>query len=173
MRQILEYVDVVIGNEEDASDVLGISAEGTELEKGVLHIAGYESVAAKVAEQFPNVKKVAITLRESISASHNKWGAMLFDADSKKACFAPVDGDGNYSPYEIRDIVDRVGGGNSFCAGLVYAMGSGRYEGDQLCLSFAVAASCLKHSIKGDFNYVKESEVVSLMKGNASGRVKR
>ena len=173
MKQVLTYVDVVIGNEEDASDVLGIASEGTELEKGVLNVAGYESVAAKIVEQFPHVKKVAITLRESISASHNNWGAMLFDAESKKACFAPTDSDGGYRPYEIRDIVDRVGGGDSFCAGLVFAMGSGKYEGDEACLSYAVAASCLKHSIKGDFNYVTEGEVVSLMQGDASGRVKR
>lgn len=173
MRQILKYVDVVIGNEEDASDVLGIAAEGTELEKGMLNVAGYESVASRIVEQFPNVKKVAITLRESVSASHNNWGAMLYDSNEKKAVFAPLDDKGNYTPYEIRDIVDRVGGGDSFCGGLVYSLGTAKYDSDQENLAFAVAASCLKHSIKGDFNYVKESEVVSLMKGNASGRVKR
>lgn len=173
MRKVLEHVDVVIGNEEDASDVLGIESEGSELEKGVLNIAGYETVARRIAEQFPGVKKIAITLRESISASHNNWGAMLFDAGLKKAVFAPVDGSGEYAPYEIRDIVDRVGGGDSFCAGLIYALGSGSYSTDAESLSFAVAASCLKHSIKGDFNLVSKAEVESLMKGNASGRVKR
>ncbi len=173
MRKILVYVDVAIGNEEDASDVLGIASEGTELEKGVLNVEGYASVAAEIVSQFPSISKVAITLRESISASHNNWGAMLYDAESKSACFAPVDAEGAYTPYEIRDIVDRVGGGDSFCAGLIFAMGTGRYDDDADCLAFAVAASCLKHSIKGDFNYAKVGEVESLMAGNASGRVKR
>lgn len=173
MRQVLVNVDVAIGNEEDASDVLGITSEGTELEKGVLNVAGYESVASEIVSQFPNIKKVAITLRESISASHNNWGAMLYDAESKTACFAPVDQDGSYTPYEIRDIVDRVGGGDSFCAGLIFALATGKYESDAESLAFAVAASCLKHSIKGDLNYARLSEVESLMAGNASGRVKR
>lgn len=173
MGQILEYVDVVIGNEEDASDVLGISEEGSELDKGVLNVSGYAGVARKVAELFPNVKKVAITLRQSISATHNNWGAMLYDSAKGKACFAPVDADGVYCPYEIKDIVDRVGGGDSFCAGLIFALGMHKYGSDEECLAFAAAASCLKHSVAGDFNFVRESEVVSLMKGNASGRVKR
>jgi len=173
MRQVLTNVDVVIGNEEDASDVLGIKSEGTELEKGLLNIQGYEKVAAEIVNQFANVKKVAITLRESISATHNNWGAMLYDAGSKSACFAPVDSEGNYCPYEIRDIVDRVGGGDSFCAGLIFALGTERYDNDADSLAFAVAASCLKHSIIGDFNFARLSEVESLMSGNASGRVKR
>lgn len=173
MRQILVNVDVVMGNEEDAFDVLGIVSEGTELEKGVLNVTGYKSVAGEIVNQFPNIKKVAFTLRESISASHNNWGAMLYDPESSSASFAPLDGAGNYSPYEIRDIVDRVGGGDSFCAGLVFALGTNRYDNDADNLAFAVAASCLKHSIKGDFNYARLSEVESLMAGNASGRVKR
>jgi 2-dehydro-3-deoxygluconokinase len=173
MRKILMHVDVAIANEEDASDVLRIKSEGSELEKGVLNIEGYVKVAAEMVKQLPGIRKVAITLRESVSASHNNWGAMMYDAASRKACFAPVDADGNYAPYEIRDIVDRVGGGDSFCAGLVYAMGTGKYDNDADNLAFAVAASCLKHSIVGDYNYARLGEVESLMAGNASGRVKR
>ena len=119
MRKMLPYIDVVIGNEGDAHDVLGISAENTDVEGGKLDAAKYTEVAKEIVRQFPHVQKVAITLRESISASHNNWGAMLYDAASKKAHFAP-EIDGQYTPYEIRDIVDRVGGGDSFGAGLIF-----------------------------------------------------
>ncbi|MDQ8193311.1 sugar kinase [Coraliomargarita sp. SDUM461004] len=172
MREILPYVDVVIGNEEDAADVLGIHAEGSDVEAGVLSIEKYPQVAAAISEQFTNLKKVAITLRESISATHNNWGAMLFDTATKEASFAPI-ANGEYQAYEIRDIVDRVGGGDSFAAGLVFALSSGEFPEDQNAISFAVAASCLAHSIKGDFNFNDRSEVEALMQGNASGRVVR
>ena len=173
MTQVLPYVDVVIGNEEDAADVLGIHAEGTSVEAGQINAAAYEQVARSIVKQFPNVSHVAITLRESISASHNNWGGMLFDVAADKPFFAPVDGDGKYSPYEIRDIVDRVGGGDSFGAGLIYALNSKEYASPDMAIRFAVAASCLKHSIKGDFNYVTLSEVEALVGGQASGRVRR
>ncbi len=172
MRGILPFVDVVIGNEEDAADVLGINAGETDVEAGALAIDKYPTVAASIAEQFPNVKKVAITLRESISASHNNWGAMLYDVATANAVFAPLR-NGQYQPYEIRDIVDRVGGGDSFAAGLIFALHSGEFPDDQDAIAFAVAASCLAHSIKGDFNLSSRAEVEALMKGSGSGRVVR
>ena len=173
MSQIIPYVDIVIANEEDATDVFGIVAENSSITGGHIDINGYKSVAKQIVERFPNVSQVAITLRESKSATHNNWGAMLFDAASNSSVFAPVDKDGNYCPYEIKNIVDRVGGGDSFGAGLIHAMYSDDLPTNQNVISFAVAASCLKHSIKGDFNYVSRDEVLSLMGGDASGRVKR
>ncbi len=173
MSMILPYVDVVIGNEEDAADVLDIHAEGTSVEAGKINAAAYEDVARSVVKLFPNVRQVAITLRESISASHNNWGGMLFDSKKDQACLAPLDEDGNYRPYEIRDIVDRVGGGDSFGAGLIHALNSDEYSSPEKAINFAVAASCLKHSIKGDFNYVTLDEVKALAGGQASGRVRR
>jgi 2-dehydro-3-deoxygluconokinase len=173
MGQILPFVDVVIANEEDAADVLGIHAEGTSVEAGHINAAAYEGVARAIIEQFPNVGKVAITLRESVSASHNNWGAMLFDRDADQAFFAPLDEQGEYQPYEIRDFVDRVGGGDSFGAGLIHALASAEFAAPDMAIRFAVAASCLKHSIKGDFNYVTLAEVKALVGGQASGRVRR
>ncbi len=173
MSQILPYVDVVIANEEDAADVLDIHAEGTSIESGVINSNAYEQVAREIIKRFPNVAQVAITLRESISATHNNWGAMLFDKQADRAFLAPLNDAGEYQPYEIRDIVDRVGGGDSFAAGLIHAINSDDLASPELAIRFAVAASCLKHSIKGDFNYVNRKEVMSLMGGDASGRVKR
>ncbi|MBL7076970.1 MAG: sugar kinase [Kiritimatiellae bacterium] len=173
MAEVLPYVDVVIGNEEDAADVLGIHAEGTEVEAGKINAAAYEQVARTVIARFPNVSRVAITLRESISASHNNWGAMLFDREADRAFLAPLDDAGEYGPYEIRDIVDRVGGGDSFGAGLIHALNSETYASPDMAIRFAVAASCLKHSIKGDFNYVTLGEIEALVAGQASGRVRR
>ena len=173
MAQIIPFVDLIIANEEDAADVFGIKAEHADLTRGHIDATAYISVAEQLIERFPNVSQVAITLRESISASHNNWGAMLFDKASCKAHFAPLNADGKYTPYEIRDIVDRVGGGDSFGAGLIHALYSNDCAAPEKAISFAVAASCLKHSIKGDFNYIDRSEVLSLMGGDASGRVKR
>lgn len=173
MTQILPWVDVLIGNEEDAADVLGIHAEGTEVEAGRINAAAYEQVARTIVNRFPNVSRVAITLRESISASHNNWAAMLFDRTADRAFLAPVDAEGRCRSYEIRDIVDRVGGGDSFAAGLIHALNSSKYGRPDMAIRFAVAASCLKHSIKGDFNYVTLDEVEALVGGQASGRVKR
>lgn len=172
MREVLPFVDVVIANEEDASDVLGIHAEGSDIHGGQLAIDRYPQVAQEIIKQFPNVAKVAITLRESISASHNNWGAMLYDGSSQKAHYAPLV-DGNYQPYEIRDIVDRVGGGDSFAAGLVFALNTPDLVESATAIRFAVAASCLAHSIEGDFNFSSRAEVEKLMGGNASGRVVR
>jgi len=173
VRGILPYVDVIIGNEEDASDVLGIHAGDTDVESGELSIDKYPEVAKEISRQFPNVSKIAITLRESISATHNNWGAMLFDAKANSASFAPLDADGNYEAYQIKDIVDRVGGGDSFAGGLVYALTTSDLSEPQTAVKYAVAASCLKHSIKGDFNFSTRAEVESLMGGSASGRVVR
>ncbi|AKJ64917.1 sugar kinase [Kiritimatiella glycovorans] len=172
MRDILPFVDVVIGNEGDAEDVLGIRAGDSDVESGELAIDKYPEVAGQIAGQFPNVRKVAITLRESISASHNNWGAMLYDTESEQAVFAPMR-DGEYRPYEIRNIVDRVGGGDSFAAGLIFALHSGEYTEHADAIAFAVAASCLAHSIKGDWNHSRRAEVEALMRGSGSGRVVR
>ncbi|MDY7027111.1 MAG: sugar kinase [Spirochaetota bacterium] len=173
MRELLPYVDIVIGNEEDAWDILRIRAGKTDVDTGKLEIDRYPDVARQIIEQFPNVSKVAVTLRESLSASHNNWGAMLYDGADGKAYFAPT-ADGQYTPYEIKNIVDRVGGGDAFSAGLIFALTDDELSANlQDVLSYAVAASCLCHSILHDFNYSSRDEVMSLMKGNASGRVKR
>lgn len=173
MRGILPYVDVVVGNEEDCHDVLGISAGDTDVHSGKLEIDRYPNVAKQVVEQFPNVSKVAITLRESKSASHNNWGAMLYDAATEKPFFAPLDAEGNYQPYEIKNIVDRVGGGDSFAGGLIFSLTTPELCNPEIAVKYAVAASCLKHSIKGDFNFSTRAEVERLMGGSASGRVVR
>lgn len=173
MRGILPFVDVVVGNEEDCHDVLGIQAGDTDVHSGTLDTSRYPDVARQVAKQFPNLSKIAITLRESLSASHNNWGAMLYDAKSDQPFYAPLNDEGNYQAYQIRNIVDRVGGGDSFAAGLIFAMTTPELNDTQTTVDFAVAASCLKHSIKGDFNYSTRAEVEKLMGGNASGRVVR
>lgn len=172
MRAILPYVDVVIANEEDAQDVLGISAENADIEGGKLDVEKYTVVAKEISRQFHNVKKVAITLRESISASHNNWGALLYDVASGISYFAPLN-EGKYEPYEIKNIIDRVGGGDSFGAALVFALNTPKLAKPENAIRFAVASSCLSHSINGDFNYVSRSEAEALMKGSESGRVIR
>ena len=173
MAEVLEHVDLVIANEEDAADVLDIHAAGADVTQGRIDAAAYESVAQQIVKRFPNVKRVAITLRESISADHNNWGALLYDVAIGQSFLAPLSGAGEYQPYEIRDIVDRVGGGDSFAAGLLYALNTPDFCAPDDAIAFAVAASCLKHSVHGDFNYVTRDEVVALMRGNASGRVQR
>ena len=173
MGKVLAHADVIIGNEEDASDVLGIEAEGTSVEAGKINAQAYAQVARTIVGRFPKASKVAFTLRESISASHNNWGAMLYDAREQKTHFAPVDDEGRYHPYPIRSIVDRVGGGDAFAAGLIYALMSEEYGDAATALRFAAAASCLKHSVKGDFSYISYDEATALMKGQASGRVRR
>ena len=173
MRGILPFIDLVIANEEDCHDVLGISAGETNVDSGKLDTARYPDVARNVISQFPNVSKVAITLRESLSATHNNWGAMLFERDTETAYFAPLDGTSSYQPYRIKHIVDRVGGGDSFAGGLIFALTTPELAEPSIALKYAVAASCLKHSIKGDFNYSTRGEVEALMGGATSGRVVR
>lgn len=173
MREILPYVDLVVANEEDCSDVLGIHAANTDVYSGTLNTKRYPDVAKQVVGQFPNVSKVAITLRESISATHNNWGAMLYETKLEQAFFAPLDDARNYEPYQIKSIVDRVGGGDAFAGALIFALTTEELSKSQTALNYAVAASCLKHSIKGDFNFSTRAEVESLMGGSASGRVVR
>ncbi len=172
MGGILPHAEVVIANEEDAADVLGIHAENSDAESGQLDVSKYPAVARRIVGQFPNVKMVAITLRESHSASHNNWGAMLFDAASGESHFAPLR-ERRYQPYEIKNIVDRVGGGDSFGAGLIFALTTPELSKPQTAITFAVAASCLCHSVAGDINYATRPEVEALMKGSGSGRVVR
>ena len=172
MSEVLTSVDVLIANEEDCGDVLGIRAEHADVHSGKLDIASYPEVAKQVVAEFPNIGIVATTLRESLSASHNNWGAMLYAAQSESAIFAPRQSNG-YAPYQIRNIVDRVGGGDSFAAGLIYALTNADYPSLEEALDFAVAASCLAHSIEGDFNYSTRAEVDALAGGSESGRVVR
>lgn len=159
MSKLMPYVDVCIANEEDAKDVFGISATNTDINSGKLDHSGYVDVARQLCDRF-GFKKVAFTLRSSISATDNDWAGMLYNGS--EAFFSTT--------YHMH-IVDRVGGGDSFGGGLIYSLMSG-YD-DQKAIDFAVAASCLKHSIEHDFNQVSVSEVSSLAKGNASGRVQR
>ena len=159
MSELCKYVDVCISNEEDAKDVFGIEAENTDIYGGKLNKEGYKSVAKQLADKF-GFEKVAITLRTSISASDNDWAAMLYDG--KDYCFS--------KEYHLR-IVDRVGGGDSFGAGLIYSLVSGKST--QEAVEFAVAASALKHSVEGDFNRVSVAEVEKLALGDGSGRVQR
>jgi 2-dehydro-3-deoxygluconokinase len=173
MTELVGLVDVVIANEEDADLTLGIKAAETDVEAGHLNLVGYEQVARDIAAKFPTVSRVAITLRESYSASHNNWGALLFDRAADRAVFAPLDASGTYSPYEIRNIVDRVGAGDSFAGGLIFALQTPELSAPESALAYAVAASCLKHSIKGDFNYATRPEIEALVQGGGSGRVSR
>ena len=159
MSELCKYVDVCISNEEDAKDVFGIEAENTDIYGGKLDKEGYKSVAKQLMDTF-GFEKVAITLRSSISASDNDWAGMLYDGENY--CFS--------KEYHLH-IVDRVGGGDSFGGGLIYALLSGKST--QEAIEFAVAASALKHSIEGDYNRVGVSEVEKLAGGDGSGRVQR
>ena len=159
MTQLAEYIDVCISNEEDAKDVFGIEAEATDIYAGTLNHDGYRSVARQLRERF-GFEKVAITLRSSLSASDNLWAGML--SDGEQDCFS--------REYSLH-IVDRVGGGDSFGAGLIYALMQ-NWDA-QRCIDFAVAASALKHSVEGDFNRVSVAEVEKLAGGDGSGRVQR
>ena len=161
MAELVPYVDVLIANEADAADVFGIVGDGSDVESGKLNKEGYVSVAEQLVERF-GVKKVAITLRTSLSAFDNLWAGMLYDAATKEACFS--------TEYKVH-IVDRVGGGDSFGGGLIYALIAGKDT--QGAIDFAVAASCLKHSIEHDFNLVKVKDVEALAAGNGTGRVQR
>jgi 2-dehydro-3-deoxygluconokinase len=173
MAEILTAVDVVIGNEEDAADVLDIHARGTDVTRGQIDAAAYEDVARQIVQRFPQVRQVAITLRESLSADHNNWGGLLYVAADDRAQWAPLDDGGGYRPYEIRDIVDRIGAGDSFAAGLIFALNDAQRSAPARAIAFAVAASCLKHSVHGDFAYITVPEIDALASGNASGRVQR
>ena len=160
MSEIAKYIDVAIANEEDFQKSLGITAD-SDVESGSLDRNVYEGIAKKAMALYPNLERVAITLRESKSADRNDWAACIYDGKefyvSRK--------------YALTDIVDRVGGGDSFSGGLIYGLLTFEKQSD--ALEFAVAASCLKHTISGDYNRVTVAEVTSLMKGSGSGRVER
>ncbi len=162
MPQLVAGCDIVLGNEEDAAMVLGIHPEGVDVTGGHVEAEAYRSVSQQIMAQYPRVKKVITTLRGSVNANHNSWSGVLYDGENLYE--APT--------YQITHIVDRVGGGDSFMGGLIYGLLT--YEGDdQKALNFATAASCLKHTIHGDFNLVTVEEVEKLMGGDASGRVSR
>ena len=159
MRALVQYADVIVANEEDIQKCLGIEAD-VDVTKGELSDVVYRQLAEKVKSMFPNIQHVAITLRESISADRNGWRAVLHG----------VNGFYESQRYAIDDIIDRVGGGDSFSAGLIYGL---RHLNEKQALDFAVAASCLKHSVPGDFNLTTKAEIETLLKGDASGRVQR
>lgn len=159
MGELMPYIDVLIANEEDSEKVFGIKADNTDITSGELSNEGYKQVAKTLSDRF-NIPAVAITLRSSISASQNKWAAMLYK-----------DGEYYFSKSYMIQIVDRVGGGDSFGGGLIYALSEGYSAQD--AIEFAVAASCLKHTVEGDYNEVSVDEVKALMGGDGSGRVQR
>lgn len=159
MSELCKYVDVCIANEEDAANVFGITAKNSDVSSGVIDETSYLSVARQLKERF-NFQKVAITLRESISASDNNWSAILDDGENVYVS----------RKYSIH-LVDRIGGGDAFGAGLIY--GLSHYDEPQQALEFAVAASCLKQTIEGDFNIVKVEDVLRLCQGNGAGRIQR
>jgi 2-dehydro-3-deoxygluconokinase len=160
MREMAQFVDIAIANEEDVQKALGIQAD-VDVHSGKLELAQYEKLSAKVLAEFPGMRAIAITLRESFSASHNGWSACWNDRQEFLAS----------ARYDITDIVDRVGGGDAFAGGLIYGLMA--LDGPKQALEFAVAASCLKHSIPGDFNRVTVEEVNALLKSGGSGRVVR
>jgi len=164
MPALVEGCDIILGNEEDADKVFGIKPEGFDVTAtaGTIDQKRFQSVGEQLMARFPKAKKVIITLRGSINANHNTWGGVLWDG--KQLYQSPR--------YDITHIVDRVGGGDSFMGGLIYGLLTWP-EDDQKALNFAVAASCLKHTIFGDFNQVTVAEVENLMKGDGSGRVSR
>lgn len=162
MPELVAGCDIILGNEEDAEKVFGIHPEGVHVSSGHVEAAAYESVCKQLSAKFPRAKKIVITLRGSISADHNTWSGILYDGT--KMYFAPS--------YNITHIVDRVGGGDSFMGGLIYGLITFP-DDNQQALNFAVAASCLKHTIHGDFNLATVDEVQALMKGDGSGRVQR
>lgn len=163
MPALVEGCDIILGNEEDAEKVFGIKPEGFDVAHtgGEVNAAEFESVCTQMMKKFPRAKKVIITLRGSINANHNTWGGCLYSDKLYQS-----------KRYDISHIVDRVGGGDSFMGGLIYGLITYPQD-DQKALEFAVAASCLKHTIYGDYNLVTVSEVENLMKGDGSGRVSR
>ena len=164
MPELVAGCDIILGNEEDAEKVFGIKPEGFDAEHsgGEVDATEFQSVCVQLMNKFPGAKKVIITLRGSINANHNTWGGVLYSNDTLHQS----------KRYDITHIVDRVGGGDSFMGGLIYGLLT-YTDDDQKALDFAVAASCLKHTIYGDFNLVTVSEVENLMKGDGSGRVMR
>ncbi|MDL2229963.1 sugar kinase [Treponema sp. OttesenSCG-928-L16] len=172
ISKMIPYIDVLIGNEEDAELMLGFKAGRSNAEAGYLDIKSYSDLCRRIASAYPNLTHIAFTLRESISATYNRWGGILFDVKSDTAHFAPQDKKG-YKAYEITSIVDRVGAGDSFAGSLIYALNGSEYAEPEQAIAFAAAASCLAHSIRGDFNFVAREDVLKLIKDGGSGRVNR
>jgi 2-dehydro-3-deoxygluconokinase len=160
MSSLMSYVDVLIGNEEDAVTVFGLDVKSVDVTRGKLDIASYRNMAMQLMDRF-EFKNVATTLRKSISASVNRWSGMLFDGHDHYIS----------EEYEILPVVDRVGGGDSFAAGLIFGLLEG--WSPQRCVEFAAAGSCLKHTIVGDFNLVSRDEIDEVVDGDASGRIRR
>ena len=161
MPQLMKYCDVLIGNEEDIQHSLGIVSDEIDVTKGDVQVGNYKPILDKVFSLHSNIQKIAVSLRTSINANHNRWSSLLATRDTII----------NAKTYDITDIVDRVGGGDSFAGGLI--AGFHLYNNDQEALEFATAASCLKHSIYGDFNLISKEEAKGLMEGDGSGRVQR
>lgn len=163
MSELVNHCDVVIGNEEDAEKSLGVKAPQTDIKKANVKSENYQVVCEELSKTYPNLQTIVFTLRGSLSASHNTWSGVIWNKD--KGFFSGV-------TYDLKPIVDRLGGGDSFAAGIIY--GLTEFKDDyQKILNFAISASCLKHSIQDDFNLVSLSEVFRLMEGDASGRVSR
>lgn len=158
MRELMPLVDLFIGGREDAEEMLELR-----------EISSLDELARQIVRQFPNIRQVAMTRRQGISATHNNFGGFLYDAASGQVCHAPAPD----AFYEITDIVDRLGAGDGFTAGLLYALTTPELSAPANAVAFATAAGCLAHSIEGDFNYSTHAEIEALMQGNASGRVKR
>lgn len=163
MPEMVAGCDVIMGNEEDCEKVFGIKPEGFNAEQtnGSINAYLFESVCSQITQLFPRCKKMAMTLRGAINANHNTWKGILYNGQKLLQS----------TQYDITDIVDRVGGGDSFMGGLIF--GLLHYKDDMLALEFATAASCLKHTLKGDYNWMTVEEVENLMKGESSGRIKR
>ncbi len=165
MRALMPKVTLFVGGREDAEEMLGIQGIGSQPQD-------LAELARLIVQQFASIKLVAMTRRESVTASDNKFGGMLYVAENDRVSFSPLE-NGQPSLYSISDIVDRLGAGDAFTAGLLYALTSSDLKASDDVISFAVAAGCLAHSIDGDFNYVSRSEIESLVAGNSSGRVRR
>ena len=165
MRELMPFVDLFAGGREDIEALLGVPDSGSDP-------AALDTLARQLAVQFPRIQRVAMTRRETPSASHNQFGGMLYDAATGRTCFAPML-NGEPSMYEISQIVDRLGAGDAFIAGLLFSLTTPELCDQQTAVNFAAAAGCLAHSIEGDFNYVSREEVELLMKGASSGRVRR
>lgn len=165
MQEMMPHVTMFIGGREDAAEMLGITAR-------LGNDDAQLDVARQIAARYPQMTHVAMSLREGISASHNNFGGMLYDVKLDAAFYAPLN-DGRYQPYAITDMVDRLGGGDAFTAGLLFALTAPELSSPDSAIAFASAAGCLAHSIEGDFNYCTRAEIESLMGGAISGRVNR
>jgi 2-dehydro-3-deoxygluconokinase len=173
LGELLPHVTHLIGGREDASEMLGIRPRTAAATHDGVDLEAMRDVARQLVERYPQLQSVALTLRESVSASHHRWGGFLYDPATDTYEAAPCAPDGSYAPYEITHIVDRVGGGDAFSAGLIFAWNTGELSAARSAVRFAAAASCLAHSIEGDVNLSTRAEVEALMGGATSGRVRR